>query len=284
MRLREGLRTASGAALDARDAVASIARARARGAAALLADIPTPRPRRAATRSRSNFPAPSIPTRLARALASPLCALSPGASRRAAPDGTGAFRAELSTSGARLTRNPNAARGPSFLDAIDVARADDLKVSLRSFEAERDDIGWLGTGLFDGRKGAVKFDLGVAAWVVLTTGPDAGELRHRRASRSASLDAVPADRLAHLGLGALAGTRRAIRVGAARRAISLVDEDAAHLVEIARALAPILSRPGHEVTAAPVPRAEIGTAPREGESDARRWRSCARSARPRSSR
>ena len=36
-----------------------------------------------------------------------------------------------------------------------------------------------------------------------------------------------------------------------------MDDASPHLVEIARTVAPILSRPGHEVTATPVARAEI---------------------------
>src|SRR2546428_425756 len=82
---------------------------------------------------------PVDPGHLARALCSPLVALLPRRFDPGAPDGTGAFRADISPSGISLTRNLNAARGPAFLDAIDIAPAEDLKTSLRSFEAERDD-------------------------------------------------------------------------------------------------------------------------------------------------
>jgi peptide/nickel transport system substrate-binding protein len=263
VRLREGMRTARGVNLDARDVVFSIERAKARGGAALLADVPVPRTRKGEPYT-ADFPGPIDPARLSRALASPLCALLPRRFTAATPDGTGAFKAEPSTNGLALTRNSNAARGASFLDAIDIARAEDLKASLRSFEAERDDVGWLGTGLFDSRKGAVKFDLGVAAWVVLTTGPDAGSFGMPGVAQRL-VDAVPPDRLAHLGLGVLPKGGGDPGWGGPTAEL-LVDEEAAHLVEIARALAPILSRSGHEVTATPIARAELAKRRAKGKA------------------
>ncbi len=188
VRLREGLRTARLAPLDARDLVFSIERARARGASALLADIPKPL-------LKKGEPLGAVfgsvePVHLARALASPLCALLPRRFDPAAPDGTGAFRADVSPAGLILTRNNLAARGPAFLDALEVLPAEDLKTSLRAFEAELDDLGWLGMGLHDGRKGAVRFDLGRAAWVVLVAGPEAGPAAVPGAAQRL-VDAIP---------------------------------------------------------------------------------------------
>ena len=253
VRLREGLRTAHGTALDARDVIFSIDRARSRGGAALWTELPKP----------AAHPSERLailfggadPYKLARALASPLFALIPRGFSASAPDGTGAFRADIKSGKLTLSRNMNAARGPSFLEAIEIESAADLKSSLRQFEAERDDVGWLGTGLFGGRKSAVKFDCGALAWVVLVTGSDAGSAGNQGEAQKL-VSALPSERLGHLGLGALpAATGSATWTGP--KTDLVVDETSPHLVEIATTLASILSNPGHEVTAAPVARSEV---------------------------
>ena len=251
--LREGLRTARGVALDARDLIASIERARTRGAASVLAQVPRP-----VVHKKDPLAVafgPIDPQFLARALASPLCALLPRRFDPGAPDGTGAFRADISASGITLTRNLLAARGASFLDEIVIAPAGDLKTSLRSFEAETDDLGWLGLGLHDGRAGAVRMDLGRVAWIVLVTGPEAGSAGLPGAAQRL-VDALPPERLAHLGIGALPAASGDPAWSGPPTDL-LVDDASPHLIEVARAVAPILSRPGHEVTALPVARAEI---------------------------
>jgi peptide/nickel transport system substrate-binding protein len=251
--LREGLRTARLAGIDARDVIFSIERARARGAAGLLADIPRPRIRKGD--ALGVVFGDADPQRVARALASPLCALLPRRFDPAQPDGTGAFRADVTPAGLVLTRNPNAARGPAFLDAIEVASAADLTTSLRAFEAEQDDLGWLGMGLHDGRKGAVRFDLGRVAWVVLAIGPDAGPAATPGVAQRLA-DAIPAARIAHLGLGPLPSSGGDPSWPGPPTDL-LVDDASPHLVEVARAIAPVLSSAGHEVTMKPTPRAEI---------------------------
>lgn len=254
VRLREGLRTARLLKLDGRDVVSSVERARARGAAAALADIPRPE-RHPRDPLAAVFPR-ADPARVARALASPMVALLPRAFDPAAPDGTGAFRADVGPGQITLTRNDVAARGAAFLDAIEVIRSEDLTTSLRAFETERDDLGWLGAGLHTNRRGAVRFDLGIAGWIVLTTGPDAG-LFGQPGVAQRLVDALPPERLAHLGLVGLPRAHGDPAWGGPPAPL-LVDESAAHLVEVAEAVAPILSRPGHEVTAEPVARAELG--------------------------
>jgi peptide/nickel transport system substrate-binding protein len=102
----------------------------------------------------------------------------------------------------------------------------------------------------------VRFDLGVAAWLVLTTGPDAGVFGQAGVAQRL-VDALPPERLAHLALGALPPAHGDPGWGGPPAEL-LVDEAATHLVEVAEAVAPILSRPGHEVTATPVARAELG--------------------------
>lgn len=253
VRLREGLRTARQVALDARDVIASVERARVRGGAALWTDLPRPTAL-AADRLTVVFGA-ADPIKLARALASPLFALVPRSFSATAPDGTGAFRADIRGGKLTLTRNQNAARGASFLESVEVASATDLRTSLRQFEAERDDLGWLGMGLFGGRKNAVRFDCGALAWIVLVTGSEAGTAGGAGAAQRLA-SALPAERLGHLGLGALpAATGDPAWTGAKTELV--VDEGAAHLVEIANTVAPILSNPGHEVTVTALPRAEV---------------------------
>jgi peptide/nickel transport system substrate-binding protein len=253
VRLREGLRTARLAVIDAHDLIFSIERARVRGAYAVMADVPKPR-------MRKGDPLAVVfgtadPVHLARTLACPLLSILPRRFNPGAPDGTGAFRADVSPAGIILTRNLAAARGAAFLDAVEVTPAADLQTSLRAFEAEHDDLGWLGMGLHDGRKGAVRFDLGRAAWVVLLCGPDAGPAAMPGAAQRLA-DAIPPARLAHLGLGPLPpATGDPAWPGPA--ADLLVDDASPHLVEVARAVAPVLSNPGHEVTIKPIPRAEI---------------------------
>ena len=252
VRLRDGIRTARGAALDARDVIFSIERARLRGGAALWTDLPKP----------SAHPGERLailfgsadPYKLARALGSPLFALVPRTFSAPLPDGTGAFRADLKGGKLTLTRNTNAARGAAFLEAIEVESAADLKASLRQFEAERDDVGWLGMGLFGGRKNALRFDCGALAWIVLVTGSDAGAAGAAGAAQKLA-SALPSERLGHLGLGALP---------AASGSAAWTGPKTPHLVEIANTLAPILSNPGHEVTVLAISRAEV--AKRRGKS------------------
>lgn len=250
VRLREGLRTARLQALDAKDVVFSVERARAHGAVAVLGSIPRPVLHKAD--ALAVIFGNADPLHLARALASPLVALVSRRFTPTAPDGTGPFRADASPAGLMLTRNVLAARGPAYLDSIEVLPAEDLKSSLRAFEAERDDLGWLGLGLHDPRKGAVHFELGRAAWVVLVTGPDGGVFGVPGAAQRL-VDAIPPERLAHLGLGPLPLATGDPAWGGPPAEL-YVDETSPHLVEVARAVAPVLSTPGHEVTVSLVPR------------------------------
>lgn len=253
VKLRTGLRTAHGVGLDARDFIASIARAARMGAAALLAPFPAPTVN-AADPSTLVF-AKGDRNRLARALASPLTAIVPRSFDPAKPDGTGAFMASFGGSKLTLAQNLYAAMGASFIESIDVSSAPDLTTSLRDFEAEKDDVGWLGSGLYGTRAGSVPFDLGRAAWVVLQTGAALGSSADPGAAQ-ALVDALPSARLAALGLGALpAGSASTTWDGPPCDLI--YDRSSAHLGEIATTLASILSAPGHEVTARGTSRADV---------------------------
>jgi len=254
IRLRENLRTARKVAMDARDVLFSLDRARSRGAAALFADLPKaeayPKDPLALVFGKAD------PQKLARAFSSPLTAIVPRHFDPLSPDGTGPFRADCGDKSITFSRNSFAACGASFLDGIDVFRADDLATSLRRFEAERDDIGWLGLGLHGERAGAARFDLGSVAWIVLWIGSQAPNGFGLPGVAQRLLDGVPPERLSHVGLGLLPAAVGDAAWGGLP-AEMLVDEDSPHLLEIGRTLAPILSRPGHEVTLTKSSRGEI---------------------------
>jgi peptide/nickel transport system substrate-binding protein len=249
VKVREGVRFASGAALDARAAAASIARARLHDASAWLTEIPAPR----VDRSTLVF-AMRDARKLVRALASPLVAIVPPRFAAERPDGTGPLRAEMRAGTLLLTRNPLGAGGPAFLDAIEVRHAPDLVTSLRAFESGADDVGWLGSFLHEPRQGARSFDAGPVAWAVLRTGRDAGALDTPGVAQSLA-DGVPHAALASLVVGPPWDQAPATWTGPA--ADLLVRDDAPWLVELGRALAVALSSPGHEVRFAPVAVAEL---------------------------
>ncbi len=261
VRLREGLRTSTNSRLDARDLSFSVERARARGAAALFADIPKP------------ISHPSDPNalifgnadtaRLARALASPVCALIPRKFNAQTPDGTGSFKAEPSLRRLIIKRNLNAARGASYLDELEINTASDLRTSLREFEASHDDIGWLGTGLYGGREGAVKFDFGLFGWMVLITGPDAAQF-HTPGMAQKLCDGL-SEKVAHLGLSGLSPAGTSKSAWGAGPAELLVDRSCPHWVEIAQTVASGLSRTDNEVTVKAVSRGELARIREKGK-------------------
>ncbi len=249
--LRSGLKTARGHALDARDVVFSIARARAAGARAWLAEVPTPRVEGKTTL----FFLAKDPAKIVRALASPLVAIVPANFTTTWPDGTGPFRAERRADGLLLQRNPLAARGPAFLDEVFVRPSGDLAESLRAFETGADDVGWLGMGLHEPRPGAKPFDAGHVGWALLFTGRDvAGWDAPGVAQRMC--DELPPQRLSYLALGAPWPTETPQGWGGPPCTI-IVRDDCPWLVELARSVAAILSRPAHEVVAKPVGAQEL---------------------------
>ncbi|MEO8874359.1 MAG: hypothetical protein ABI461_02130, partial [Polyangiaceae bacterium] len=101
IKMREGLLTAHGSVIDARDAVLALARARSHGAAGWLAALPIPK----REGDRSFTFATEDPQALARTLSSPLTAIVPLAFDPTKPDGTGPFRADRKESTLMLTRN-----------------------------------------------------------------------------------------------------------------------------------------------------------------------------------
>jgi len=257
VRLRAGLRTAHGKAVNGHDLVWSLARARSMGAAGWLAAV--------GTSARPSAEDPLLvrfgsvdPELLASVLASPIVALLPEGFSARAPDATGAFVSVLSAAELELGRNPLAARGASFLDRVVVQSAPDLADSLRAFEAGHDDLGWLGLGLYGDRPGARRFDYGEVGWVVLATGKAADRFAAPGGAQQLA-NAVPIEQLSHLGLR----PRRGLGAGASWSpgpASVLVDETEPHLGLVAKSVASELSRPGHELTAAPTPPEELARA------------------------
>ncbi len=253
VRLRSGVRTARGHKLDARDVVASIARARSQGARGWLAELPSPHADKDGTAIRF---ATKDPQRLMRTLASRLVAIVPAGFRADRPDGTGPFRAELRAGSLTLTRNALSARGAAWLDEIVVREASDVSDSLRSFETGADDLGWLGTGLHEPRAGAVVFDAGVVAFAVLRTGRDAGAAWDAPGVAQSICDGISYSVLSSLVLGAAWPAAAPAKWGGAPCDL-LVRDDAHWLIELAKAIAGSISDVGHEVTVRPIAAAEL---------------------------
>ncbi len=251
VRLRGGVRFASGSALDARAVLRSIERARSHDASGWLFDVPRPR----ADGDSIVFPTRDG-RRLVSALASPLVAIVPPHFTPERPDGTGPFRAEVLSSGIRLTRNPIAASGPSYLDALELEHASDLATSLRAFESGADDVGWLGSFLHEPRVGARSYDGGAVGWAVLKTGREAGAL-DSPGTAQALADGVPYSALAPLvvGLPWVQGTAR----WTGDPCELWVRDDAPWLAEIARAVAAALSAPSHEITPRLAPSSDVAS-------------------------
>jgi peptide/nickel transport system substrate-binding protein len=253
VRLREDLTTAQGQRLDARDALFSIQRARRGAASAWWGDLPTPSLH---AKDKLALVFPSTDTSgIARTLSSPLFAVVPRAFDPARPDGTGAMSAMPGPARMILRRNPNAARGPSFLDEIVVDQATDLSASLRSFEGKLTDLGWLGSGLHGARPGAQTFDMGSVAWIVLQTGAEAGAWGGTGVAQRL-LDGMAPERFQRFGLGAMPPPSGSAEWGG-RPCELLIREGSAFMGELGRTVSSLLSQPGHEVTVRAAPAAEM---------------------------
>jgi peptide/nickel transport system substrate-binding protein len=257
--LRPGLVTARGRPLEAADVVASLTRARRRGAL-----LPEARAAGASDRLRLVFGGMSIET-LLEALVNPLAAVLPRNFSPLSPDATGPFAAELAQGHLLLRRNPAAARGPAFLDAIEVHTAPDLAEALRAFESGTADLGWLGAGLHRARADAAPFRGMGYGWAVLRTGKRAGSWGAPGVAQTL-LDGIAPEQLRHLGVESLEAPvpGAAVPWGGGNVALQVAD-DAPQLVLIARALAALLRRPGHEIDVVPAPRAELSA--RRGTRD-----------------
>ena len=247
--LRPGLQTGLPRPLKAEDVLASLERSRRGAGAPLLASL-------RAVRAGENavlFPHAS-PAAVAEVLASPVTAIVPQNFDARAPEGTGAFRAKETGARLLLERNLRAARGPGFVERIDVARAADLGDALRAFEAGDVDVGWLGAGLHRRRPGAVDFRGAPRGYVVLRTGTEAGAWGAPGVAQRL-VEAIDPKRLSYLGLSPKGGADTTLWGGAP--AELLVDQRSPYFVELARVLAAALESKGHEIRPAPVPVTEL---------------------------
>jgi peptide/nickel transport system substrate-binding protein len=247
--LRKKARFASGRAVDPRAVVASLARARSLGAAGWLADVPAPR---VDGEDAITF-AMRDAARLSQALASPLTAIVSPRFQPERPDGTGPFRADRRGDALVLVRNPSAACGPAFLDEI-VVRSADRETSLREFEGGADDIGWLGTGRYEPRRGSVAFDSGTVAFAILRAGRDAGA-REAPGEAQALANALPNSALRPVGVGP-PWEESGSPDWDGPPCDLLVRDDAPWLIDLAKLVAPLLSAKS-KVTAAPIPAADF---------------------------
>ena len=249
VRLREGLRTASGAVLKRDDVIWSLRRARRLGARGLLGAYGEAKPDPSA---QAALLIPDADAAVALALASPLASILSRRSTPTAPDGTGAFRAVLSRGRLELRRNLHAARGPALLEAIDVESVPDIAAGLRAFEAGDSDIGWLGAGLHRPRPDAAALSGPSVALVVLRTGLDAGTWAAPGIAQQLA-DAVPADAVVQLGVFKRPNATESTRWGGPPSEL-FVSSDCPQLSEVASVVASRLSQPGHLLTVRKLPR------------------------------
>ncbi len=246
VQLREGILTAAGRPIRGREVVSSVERARSKGAAGWLASVGRAR---AVSELEVEFVA-GDDQKLMAALSSPIVAIIPGEFRPDFPDGTGPFRVSLAREQATFRRNPNAAMGPAFLEEMRVRGCAEVSDSLRAFESGKDDLGWLGTGLYESRKGAKLVDAGALGWVLLATGKEAGSWDTPGAAQSLA-DAISYGSMAHLKLGPAWAESGAERWQGPPCELIVVD-DCPWLIETAKTLSALVGTPGHEVTTKPV--------------------------------
>lgn len=251
--LRRGLISGRGRAIQPRHLVDSIERARRGAGRFVLSGIPRPKP----TASGLEFAFKDV-ERLTLALASPLLAFAGPSFSAGAPDGTGPFVADGNRGGDdswTLRRNLRAASGVALLDSIQLRRASSLSDSLRAFEAGDDQIGFHGLGLHDPRPGARGFDAGAVGVIALAVGREAGAMDVPGVAQQLC-DGLSPQRFAHLNLGSPWSTASSNGWTGAPSQLLVVD-DSPYLREVAETVAASLSRPGHEVTARPVPASDL---------------------------
>ncbi len=261
VRLRAGLKSSAGHPIDNRDLVWSVTRARRFGARALLAGMPNPKrlPDDPLAVVFDNTPAEQV---LA-ALSSPLCALLPRAFGPKEPEGTGAFRASLSGGELLLQRNVYGARGPSYLEAIEVRSASDLAEGLRQFESGEVDLGWLGRGLHHPREDSRLVNAGRIGWVVLHSGKRVGPWGSPGAA-AGLLASIAPSQLERFGLGNVgrASTRHTY---GGQDCELLTRSDSTYLVELGRSLSELLGSAGHRIQLVPSSANELARRKQDGD-------------------
>jgi peptide/nickel transport system substrate-binding protein len=260
--LRPGLVTAHGHPLDSSDIVASLERSRRFGGRPVLGGFGNPR--RDPKDALAVLVPGCTPDALARALVSPLTAIVPPSFSAREPDGTGAFRATRTEHGFVFERNDRAARGPAYLDSIRLEGSADLATTLRAFESGDTDVGWLGAGLHRRRPGAVDFHTSSLGFIVLRTGPEAGQWAAPGVA-AALVEGMDPARFAYLGLAPLGAGKRTLAPWGGKPAAIYVDGASPFLVEVARVVSAVLSVPGHELTVSGVAHTELAKRREQGK-------------------
>ncbi len=248
IRLREGIVSAAGKKIGASDAVFSIERARSLSGPTYLAGFGAastkgPHTVRFGKPDRSANEIGKIA--LGRLLSSPLYAIVPTSFNAASPDGTGFFRVEAKTDDLHFVRNLNAVLGIAMLEEISAVSATDLSSSLRAFESGGDDLGWLGLGLYANRANASRFDAGTLADIVFLTGSKAPVWDVPGVPQEVA-NGLPPTVLRPFIPDASAALGQELRWGAG--AVDLFTRQDPWLLELARAFAGSISKPGHTVT------------------------------------
>lgn len=247
--LRPGLRTSAGRKLSARDVVWSFERSARNGGNGWLAGI---RAKVGDDPNTIRFDG-ADPEMLASRLASPIVAIVPQGFSPLRPSGTGAFEMRGRAGRMFLSRNLHAARGPSFVDGIEVWTTESLQQGLRAFEVGDSDIGWLGSHLHRPRPGAQRFDAGSVGWAVLRTGSESGV---GPGVAQALLNGLDPRGLAHFALGPLP-SQHGVQGWYGKPCDLVVRDDAPYLLQLGRAIADLLTRPAHEVRLVPESPREI---------------------------
>lgn len=201
----KGLRVDLAPGIRPSDVVGSIANARTGAGRLALRDVPVPRVDGA---HGVIFPGLADQDSLMRRLATPVAGIARIEPRRLMPSGPWDLAIEThdSVTSLRLTRRPHApavglsaTAHPTRITRFELDGAVDLGKSLRAFERYESDVAWLTDGLFAPRPGARPIDLGPLAFLALRAGKDAPELQ-RPGAVLEIVDAIAADRMAHLGL------------------------------------------------------------------------------------
>ncbi len=249
VRLRDGLTTANGTRVTAADVVFSLDRARSIGLASALIPYGPCSAKDALT---VRFARPLRPPTkeiaegaLAKVLSAPVFAIVPISFNPSKPDGTGPFKLESAKGTFRFVRNVKAILGVSMLDELQVESAPDLSASLRAFEGGGDDLGWLGAGLYGARAGSLRFDAGALGDIVFLAGTKAALW---------DVPGVPQEIVNGIDVSALRpfiadiAANRGQEQRWAKGPIELFTRPDPFMLELARAIAGSLSRPGNAVT------------------------------------
>jgi len=255
VRLREGIRTGHGRLLTNKDLSWSLQRSLLRGARAVLGPFGEAK-RHPEDKYAVIYPS-GEPQQIAEALCSPLCAVVPRTFSSQKPDGAGPFVAELNDNRLRLRRSLTAARGPAYLDSIEVQSSSNLAEGLRRFEAGESDLGWLGRGLHAPRKDSKLVDAGMVGWVVLHSGKQAGRWGAPGAAGQL-LGRIGAAQLERFGLGVIAQPNATATYGGDECEL-ITRNDSTYMKELGRAVSELLSNGTHKVKLKPVPADELSS-------------------------